>query len=69
MITLETGAEVKIPEKEAQTDSLETGTGADTIEAGPGHEIDQEAEEETDIEEVVYPSKIETGGTTPLEQV
>ena len=69
MITLETGAEVEIPETKARTGSLETGIGADTIEAGPGHEIDQEAEEETVIEEAVCPSEIEAGGTSPLGQV
>ena len=69
MIILETGAEVEIPETEVQTGSLETRIGVDTIEAGPGHETDQEVEEEMVNEEAVYPSRRETGGMTLLEQV
>ena len=69
MVTQETGIEAETPETEAEKGFLETGTGVNTIGAGLGHEIDQEAEEEIVNEETVYHSKRGTGVTTPLEQV
>ena len=69
MVTQETGIEAETPETGVEKGFQETGTGVDTIEAGPGHEIDQEAEEEIVNEETVFHSERGTGVTTLLEQV